>query len=763
MMPPTSPRTPPHFPVPDIGSNVRTDAARALVSFVTMMALVVMAGLFTLATASAQNYVTNVNYEYFVPVTNGGSAPIWSISAGTVYTVQLTNGPTNPVGPTTTIYNNTTNASLNWISTAENSDTNYYPATVKKVTNGASKFGTYTTNYATLTNTYFWDTNNGSNNIAVFTNAYTKYIANPATSNQETYVCANGLVNATTNAAAVIFQGGNPLTLQQYSADGVNFVIPSISSTYGGPIQFQNTWLMGSNGVNFSSVTNSTNKALGVVSFSSTSISSLSGNVTSQNATMRFGATNNFAKISVWDIISGVLDFVAGNASPLPVMLGGKIIFGAGQVDSYYGTSTNTIYATANSGTNTDNMSYVATNSGTLIDTWVGNPAGTGTNMGTGVNFLGNGGFAMAGTGNFVLTGSNGFGGVGITNTVNTGMLTASNSSALGNTNNALDVQSGTLNLSIYTTASQEGYDVTNYYGAATNFHVNNIGTISANANVYQMGGVSIGNGTITSLGGGTAGTLISTGFTATNDGSAWIGVNLDDAGTVAPFTQNGTGTTTLSGNNTFTGATTINSGTLIINGTNKVSLVNAYGGTLAGTGSVGPVNSSGATIAPGVDANTPGVLTISALTNSPGSGSSITMKANGTGGPGVTGGYDQIVIDGGTFQAADNLILNLNGLSSSASASLQLFSYTNGAVWDPAFNFITIQPTGLVPGSLTYVNSSWTWFWLSTDPGAIQNNATLNMKTGILILDAVPEPSSWVLLSLAAIGLLVVSRRRKA
>ena len=123
MMPPTSPRTPPHFPVPDIGSNVRTDAARALVSFVTMMALVVMAGLFTLATASAQNYVTNVNYEYFVPVTNGGSAPIWSISAGTVYTVQLTNGPTNPVGPTTTIYNNTTNASLNWISTAENSDT----------------------------------------------------------------------------------------------------------------------------------------------------------------------------------------------------------------------------------------------------------------------------------------------------------------------------------------------------------------------------------------------------------------------------------------------------------------------------------------------------------------------------------------------------------------------------------------------------------------------------------------------------------------
>ena len=725
--------------------------------------LAVLLGILTLATASAQTYVTNVNYKQF----NGtGATPIWTPTAGSSYVVISTNGPTNPVGKTTTIYTNTTNASLNWISTAANSVTNYYPSTVLTVTNTNSHFGTKTTNYTTLTNTYFWDLANGSNNIAVFTNAYTKYIANPLTSNQLAYVYANGLVNASTSAATVNLQGGNPLALMPYSADGVNFVMPSISSTYGGTVQFANAWMIGSNGVNFSSVLYSTNKNFGnmnVSAVSGTNTNSIYGNITSQNTRFSLGGTNNFPNISSWDIRSGILAMNAGTNVNVTVALGGKLIFGAGEggyygtsnnvsliqgaLNSYYGTATNNLYATANSGTNTDNMSYVATNSGTLRDTWVGNPSGTGTNGGTGVNLAGNGGFAMAGTGNFILTGYNTFGGVGITNTVNNGTLTASNSSALGNTNNALDVQSGTLNLSIYTTASQEGYQVTNYFGAATNFWVNNVGTISSNANVYQMGGVTIGNGTITSLGGGTEGTLISTNFTTTNDAGALISVKLADAGTAAPFTQNGSGTTTLSGNNTFTGATTVNAGALLINGTNTGSAVTVNGGTLAGTGKVGSVTVSGGQIglpaAPGAGLNTVN-LTL---------GGATTLQIN------ATNSFSSINILGGTVDyTAGNLVFNFGSYTPVLGNAFTLFNMTGGAT---------------TTGDITGITDNQSMLWVETSPGSGIWDANIafsplgfeftTANATLTVVNSVPEPSTYALMGLGLLTLFLAYRRRNA
>ena len=725
--------------------------------------LAVLLGILTLATASAQTYVTNVNYKQF----NGtGATPIWTPTAGSSYVVITNAGPTNPVGPTTTIYTNTTNASLNWISTAANSVTNYYPSTVLTVTNTNSHFGTKTTNYTTLTNTYFWDLANGSNNIAVFTNAYTKYIANPLTSNQLAYVYANGLVNASTSAATVNLQGGNPLALMPYSADGVNFVMPSISSTYGGTVQFANAWMIGSNGVNFSSVLYSTNKNLGnmnVSAASGTNTNSIYGNITSQNTRFSLGGTNNFPNISSWDIRSGILAMNAGTNVNVTVALGGKLIFGAGEggyygtsnnvsliqgaLNSYYGTATNNLYATANSGTNTDNMSYVATNSGTLRDTWVGNPSGTGTYGGTGVNLAGNGGFAMAGTGNFILTGYNTFGGVGITNTVNNGTLTASNSSALGNTNNALDVQSGTLNLSIYTTASQEGYQVTNYFGAATNFWVNNVGTISSNANVYQMGGVTIGNGTITSLGGGTEGTLISTNFTTTNDAGALISVKLADAGTAAPFTQNGSGTTTLSGNNTFTGATTVNAGALLINGTNTGSAVTVNGGTLAGTGKVGSVTVSGGQIglpaAPGAGLNTVN-LTL---------GGATTLQIN------ATNSFSSINILGGTVDyTAGNLVFNFGSYTPVLGNAFTLFNMTGGAT---------------TTGDITGITDNQSMLWVETSPGSGIWDANIafsplgfeftTANATLTVVNSVPEPSTYALMGLGLLTLFLAYRRRNA
>ena len=392
-------------------------------------------------------------------------------------------------------------------------------------------------------------------------------------------------------------------------------------------------------------------------------------------------------------------------------------------------------------------MSYVATNSGTLRDTWVGNPSGTGTNGGTGVNLAGNGGFAMAGTGNFILTGYNTFGGVGITNTVNNGTLTASNSSALGNTNNALDVQSGTLNLSIYTTASQEGYQVTNYFGAATNFWVNNVGTISSNANVYQMGGVTIGNGTITSLGGGTEGTLISTNFTTTNDAGALISVKLADAGTAAPFTQNGSGTTTLSGNNTFTGATTVNAGALLINGTNTGSAVTVNGGTLAGTGKVGSVTVSGGQIglpaAPGAGLNTVN-LTL---------GGATTLQIN------ATNSFSSINILGGTVDyTAGNLVFNFGSYTPVLGNAFTLFNRTGGAT---------------TTGDITGITDNQSMLWVETSPGSGIWDANIafsplgfeftTANATLTVVNSVPEPSTYALMGLGLLTLFLAYRRRNA
>ena len=129
------------------------------------------------------------------------------------------------------------------------------------------------------------------------------------------------------------------------------------------------------------------------------------------------------------------------------------------------------------------------------------------------------GAFTQSGVGTTTLSGSNSYqGGTLIT----AGQITLGNVNALGATNASLNVAAGIL------------------------------------SNTYSVtaGAVSLGNGSIAGSGTLTSGA----GFTATNDAAASVANSLVSTGA---FTQNGIGTTTLSGSNSYAGTTIITNGLL--------------------------------------------------------------------------------------------------------------------------------------------------------------------------------------------------------
>jgi len=218
--------------------------------------------------------------------------------------------------------------------------------------------------------------------------------------------------------------------------------------------------------------------------------------------------------------------------------------------------------------------------------------------------------------------------------TLNAGGLTLGNASGLGNSNGALAVNGGTLDLGNFSPT---------------------VGATTINGGVIQ-------NGTLTAIF-----------FTANNPNSAGVSAVL--AGASAALTKNGSGILSLTAQNTYGGATTINAGTLNCLGAIS-GAVTVSDGTLSGIGTIaGAVtNQSGGTLAPGADSSSIGTITINNfLALKPGSGTLIKVSKNGDGTVNDSIAGLTSLICGGTI-----VVTNIGTIALAAGDTFQIFSASN-------------------------------------------------------------------------------------
>ncbi|NDG71091.1 MAG: hypothetical protein EBY32_07245, partial [Proteobacteria bacterium] len=275
----------------------------------------------------------------------------------------------------------------------------------------------------------------------------------------------------------------------------------------------------------------------------------------------------------------------------------------------------------------------VITNNGTLA-----------FNRSDAINFTntinGTGNVIQAGTGTTTLGAANGYSG---TTSINSGALRAANPTSLGSTAAGTAVSSsatlelsggisiGAEALSLAGTGISSGGALRSVSGAnayAGEITLASASRINTDAGSLTLSGNTTGSNTNLSLGG--EGDTVVTGGLSLGSGT---------------LTKDGGGTATLNGSISYSGATALNAGKLVINGSNSNSAITiASGATLGGAGTVGAVTvNSGGFIAPG---NSPGTLTVGDLTLNGGGGYSWEL-ANATGTAGT--GWDLINVSGST------------------------------------------------------------------------------------------------------------------
>jgi fibronectin-binding autotransporter adhesin len=202
----------------------------------------------------------------------------------------------------------------------------------------------------------------------------------------------------------------------------------------------------------------------------------------------------------------------------------------------------------------------------------------------------------------------------------------------------------------------------------------------SAGVTVTSSGLLDIGStaddiGSLT----GSGQVLLSTGdllgIGANNTSTVFSGLISGDGGRV---NKNGSGTLTFTNDNTYTGRTEVFSGTLVVNGSQPGSRIVLGGGTLAGTGTVGPIIPQlGGKVSPG---SSPGILNSGSVSLN--AASTLVAELNGTT-PGTQ--YDQ---------------LNVTGTVDVGGAALNA---TIGFAANPGTSFTIIQNDGSDPVQGTF------------------------------------------------------------
>ena len=220
-------------------------------------------------------------------------------------------------------------------------------------------------------------------------------------------------------------------------------------------------------------------------------------------------------------------------------------------------------------------------------------------------------------------------------------------------------------------------------------------------------------------------------------------------------LTKVGGGRLALTGANTFSGTTNVNAGDLALDGSIVGSLSVASLASLSGTGTVGGNATIAGTHSPG---NSPGAQTFNGnLTYQAGAVVNWELIANTTGTPGTN--YDQIIVPTGnlTFSGSTTLALSFDSAGSSVDWA--------DPFWNVNRSWMVYDLSGGTTNSLSDLGLGGSLLDSLNQPlsptGRGYFTTSLSGQDVMLNFVAVPEPSTLVLLGIAAAFLAV--RRRAA
>jgi autotransporter-associated beta strand protein/T5SS/PEP-CTERM-associated repeat protein len=467
---------------------------------------------------------------------------------------------------------------------------------------------------------------------------------------------------------------------------------------------------------------------------------------------------------------------------------------------TFSGTAGNVIVADSGTATLSVSSGYLSD-----ADATIGNVAGS-SGSGTIAPL---GGWNNSGT---VVVGNSGTG----TLTVEGGVVTTAAGGVIGNlagSNGTVTITSGSwINAEGSIIAGNNGDGVLNLNGGVLQVP----GSLLLASGGNSTGTLNFSSGTLNALGvnGGAGAATVN--FTTASGSASTFAPQL--AGDLS-VNQTGAGDTTLTGSETYTGATTVSAGTLTVNGSINNSAITVSGGLLNGSGTTGNVSvtsggalggtltggvvmvSAGGTVTAG-DAPGENTMTSLALSGSATYAEQIVVPGGGSyTGPGnhpIAGtDYGQTTLNGsGNGQTAltldsTNSILRLNVTGSLPAGGVGVPGVTynptgSNSSLDNCFVLHLSNSTDTISGEFAQVtadgvnfvaidyssgnlagSSSVGTFTLDEQEWAISytGDEADNSTTGgdDVVLTAIPEPSSYVLLALGAVVMTVLVRRRMA